>query len=64
MKRLTIELFELDGRPSDHKGKILLPSVSTSLGLAAGLGIAETIAVSIGAGFLMNTMGVPAVSLA
>lgn len=47
---------------SDHKGKILLPSVSTSLALATGLGIAETIALSIGSGFLMSTMGIPAES--
>ncbi|XP_071907934.1 protein DETOXIFICATION 44, chloroplastic isoform X3 [Coffea arabica] len=43
--------------PPDHKGKILLPSVSTSLALATGLGIAETVALSVGSGFLMNTMG-------
>ncbi|XP_027068225.1 protein DETOXIFICATION 44, chloroplastic isoform X2 [Coffea arabica] len=48
--------------PPDHKGKILLPSVSTSLALATGLGIAETVALSVGSGFLMNTMGIPAES--
>ncbi|XP_057472717.1 protein DETOXIFICATION 44, chloroplastic [Actinidia eriantha] len=45
---------------ADHKSKKLLPSVSTSLALAAGIGIAEALALSIGSGFLMNTMGIPA----
>ncbi|XP_052171892.1 protein DETOXIFICATION 44, chloroplastic isoform X2 [Diospyros lotus] len=43
-----------------NQGKMLFPSVSTSLALAAGLGIAETVALSLGSGFLMNTMGIPA----
>ncbi|GFS38561.1 MATE efflux family protein [Actinidia rufa] len=45
---------------ADHKSKKLLPSVSTSLALAAGIGVAEALALSIGSGFLMNTMGIPA----
>lgn len=46
---------------AERKSKIILPSVSTSLALATGLGIAEAIAVSIGSSFLMNTMGIAAV---
>lgn len=42
-----------------HKRKMLLPSVSTSLALAAGIGIAEAVALSVGSGFLMNIMGIP-----
>lgn len=37
--------------------KKVLPSVSTSLVLAATIGIAEAVALSVGSGFLMNTMG-------
>ncbi|CAL5389937.1 unnamed protein product [Camellia sinensis] len=44
---------------ADHQSKIFLPSVSTSLALAAGIGIAEAVALSVGSGFLMNTMGIP-----
>ncbi|XP_059427981.1 protein DETOXIFICATION 44, chloroplastic isoform X2 [Corylus avellana] len=43
----------------EHDGKKLLPSVSTSLALAAGVGIAEAVALSFGSGFLMNVMGIP-----
>ncbi|XP_020219007.1 protein DETOXIFICATION 44, chloroplastic [Cajanus cajan] len=50
--------------PSDENGKYqskkLLPSVSTSLALAATLGIAETVALTLGSGILMNIMGIPA----
>ncbi|KAL6337499.1 hypothetical protein AAG906_037092 [Vitis piasezkii] len=42
-----------------HKRKMLLPSVSTSLALAAGIGIVEAVALSVGSGFLMNIMGIP-----
>ncbi|KAK7339966.1 hypothetical protein VNO77_20656 [Canavalia gladiata] len=42
------------------QSKKLLPSVSTSLALAAALGIAETVALSLGSGILMNIMGIPA----
>ncbi|KAG5095447.1 hypothetical protein JHK84_051035 [Glycine max] len=38
----------------------LLPSVSTSLALAATLGIAETVVLTLGSGILMNIMGIPA----
>lgn len=44
-----------------HNKKILLPSVSTSLALAAGIGIAEAVALSVCSGFLMNIMGIPVV---
>lgn len=37
--------------------KKVLPSVSTSLVLAATIGVAEAVALSVGSGFLMNTMG-------
>ncbi|KAK8315765.1 hypothetical protein V6Z12_D01G266200 [Gossypium hirsutum] len=43
----------------EHQGKKVLPSVSTSLALAAGLGIAEAVVLSVGSGFLMNIMGIP-----
>lgn len=45
----------------DQKRKMLLPSVSTSLVLAAGFGVAEAVVLSIGSGFLMNIMGIPVV---
>ncbi|KAK9668531.1 hypothetical protein RND81_13G067100 [Saponaria officinalis] len=38
--------------------KRVLPSVSTSLILAAGLGLVEALALSVGSGFLMNIMGI------
>ncbi|KAK4582307.1 hypothetical protein RGQ29_025471 [Quercus rubra] len=44
----------------EHKGKVLLPSISTSLALAASIGIAEAVALSFGSGFLMDIMGIPA----
>ncbi|KAL0922518.1 hypothetical protein M5K25_006508 [Dendrobium thyrsiflorum] len=40
-------------------GKKLLPAVSTSLALAAGIGILEALALSLGSGLLMNIMGIP-----
>ncbi|XP_044497597.1 protein DETOXIFICATION 44, chloroplastic isoform X2 [Mangifera indica] len=43
----------------EQQGKKHLPSVSASLVLAAGIGIAEAVALSFGSGFLMNIMGVP-----
>ncbi|CAH9105295.1 unnamed protein product [Cuscuta epithymum] len=52
-------LLKTDGGASQH-GKIILPSISTSLALAAGLGLAEAIAVSVGSSFLMDTMGITA----
>ncbi|XWS67297.1 hypothetical protein CRYUN_Cryun05aG0275400 [Craigia yunnanensis] len=48
-----------DGGEFEHQGKKVVPSVSTSLALAAGLGIAEAVALSVGSGFLMNIMGIP-----
>ncbi|XP_057983404.1 protein DETOXIFICATION 44, chloroplastic isoform X2 [Malania oleifera] len=42
----------------DYEGKKHLPSVSTSLALAASFGIMETVALSLGSGFLMNIMGI------
>lgn len=50
----SISLF-LDGL----QDKKVLPSVSTSLVLAATIGVAEAVALSVGSGFLMNTMGIP-----
>lgn len=44
-----------------YQSKKLLPSVSTSLALAAALGIGETVALTLGSGILMNIMGIPAV---
>ncbi|XP_048500972.1 protein DETOXIFICATION 44, chloroplastic isoform X3 [Beta vulgaris subsp. vulgaris] len=40
------------------KRKKVLPSVSSSLILAAGLGLAEAVALSAGSGYLMNIMGI------
>ena len=45
----------------EHDGKKLLPSVSTSLALAAGVGIAEAVVLSFGSGFSMDVIGIPAV---
>lgn len=39
------------------KSRTALPSVSAALLLAAGLGLAEAVALSFGSGFLMNIMG-------
>ncbi|PPE02177.1 hypothetical protein GOBAR_DD00775 [Gossypium barbadense] len=41
----------------ENQGKKVLPS--TSLALAAGLGIVEVVVLSVGSGFLMNIMGIP-----
>ncbi|XP_031498628.1 protein DETOXIFICATION 44, chloroplastic-like isoform X2 [Nymphaea colorata] len=46
--------------PTGEITKRVLPSVSASLVLAAGLGIAEAIALSIGSGYFLNIMGIPA----
>ncbi|CAA7389364.1 unnamed protein product [Spirodela intermedia] len=57
--------FLLRANPSmnlyeDDQSKKYLPAVSTSLALAAGVGILEAIALSNGSGFLMNSIGVSA----
>lgn len=57
-----IFVLKLDSSP-DSQSKILLPSVSTSLLLALGLGIAEAVGLSVGSGFMMNTMGISVVCL-
>ncbi|GMH30016.1 hypothetical protein Nepgr_031859 [Nepenthes gracilis] len=44
--------------PGNGVGKKLLPSVSTSLALAVGIGFAEAVSLSVGSGFLMNIMGI------
>ncbi|XP_020252763.1 protein DETOXIFICATION 44, chloroplastic [Asparagus officinalis] len=58
----------LDNKTEENKGfesqglmggKKYLPAVSTSLALAAGIGIMEAIALSLGSGSLLNFMGVP-----
>ncbi|BAT84019.1 Protein DETOXIFICATION 44 [Vigna angularis] len=55
---------DVESSPKDGNGKYqskkLLPSVSTSLALAAALGIGETVALTLGSGILMNIMGIPA----
>ncbi|KAM6550526.1 hypothetical protein CsatB_000334 [Cannabis sativa] len=43
----------------ERQSKTYLPSVSTSLSLAAIIGIAEAVALFLGSGFIMNIMGVP-----
>ncbi|TMW93729.1 hypothetical protein EJD97_011233 [Solanum chilense] len=50
-------LIAKDSSPGSQS-KILLPSVSTSLLLALGLGIVEAVGLFVGSGFLMNTMGI------
>lgn len=57
MKSDSITLY-LDCR-GDLQDKKFLPSVSTSLALAATIGVAQALALSVGSGFLMNTMGIP-----
>ncbi|XP_076915832.1 protein DETOXIFICATION 44, chloroplastic-like [Bidens hawaiensis] len=48
-----------DDDMADLPNKKFLPSVSTSLAMATAFGIAETIALYFGSGFLLNTMGIP-----
>jgi len=43
------------------KQKKLLPAVSTSLALAAGIGLLEMLALIVGSGTLMNIIGIPVV---
>eukprot|EP00252_Welwitschia_mirabilis_P004030 TRINITY_DN1417_c0_g1_i2.p1 TRINITY_DN1417_c0_g1~~TRINITY_DN1417_c0_g1_i2.p1 ORF type:complete len:569 (+),score=111.18 TRINITY_DN1417_c0_g1_i2:348-2054(+) len=45
--------------PSNSNQKLRLPAVSTALILAVSLGIAETIVLILGAGYFINTMGIP-----
>ncbi|XP_068318036.1 protein DETOXIFICATION 44, chloroplastic [Pyrus communis] len=47
-----------DDFQGDSQGKKLLPSVSTSLALAATIGIAEAVALFLGSGVMMNAMGI------
>ncbi|XP_010529073.1 PREDICTED: protein DETOXIFICATION 44, chloroplastic isoform X2 [Tarenaya hassleriana] len=49
----------INGDMGKGHGKKLLPSISTSLALAAGVGVAEAIALSVGSEFLMDIMGIP-----
>lgn len=48
-------MVKTDGRKS-------LPSVSTALLLASGIGISEAIALYLGSGLFLNMMGISAVS--
>ncbi|CAF2123170.1 BnaA03g17740D [Brassica napus] len=48
-----------DDKDSTETRKKVLPSVSTSLVLAAGVGIAEAIALSLGSDYLMDIMAIP-----
>ncbi|CAA6654696.1 unnamed protein product [Spirodela intermedia] len=50
----------LEKGEKNDQSKKYLPAVSTSLALAAGVGILEAIALSNGSGFLMNSIGVSA----
>lgn len=45
----------------DGERRKFLPAVSTSLALAAGIGMFEAIALALGSGALMNIMGIPVV---
>ncbi|TQD77808.1 hypothetical protein C1H46_036638 [Malus baccata] len=47
-----------DDFQGDRQSKKLLPSVSTSLALAATFGVAEAVALFLGSGVLMNAMGI------
>ncbi|KAM2984061.1 hypothetical protein FF2_009917 [Malus domestica] len=47
-----------DDLQGDRQSKKLLPSVSTSLALAATFGVAEAVALFLGSGVLMNAMGI------
>ncbi|KAI3993556.1 hypothetical protein MKX01_002569 [Papaver californicum] len=58
-KNGTNSVSALQESTGENQNKKLLPAVSTSLALAAGIGIAEAIALSFGSGFLMNVMGIP-----
>ncbi|XP_050212357.1 protein DETOXIFICATION 44, chloroplastic isoform X2 [Mercurialis annua] len=48
-----------DDFENQKQGKTYLPAVSTSLALAAGVGIAEAVTLFFGSGFLMNILGIP-----
>ncbi|CAN0927864.1 Protein DETOXIFICATION 44, chloroplastic [Linum grandiflorum] len=50
----------LGPRESSDIEPVGLPSVSTSLALAAIFGVAEAVALYVGSGFIMNIMGIPA----
>lgn len=57
-----MDFFGLDGiQDEENQEKKLLSSVSTSLALATGLGIAEAVMLSLGSGTLMDIMGIPVV---
>ncbi|KZV18528.1 MATE efflux family protein-like [Dorcoceras hygrometricum] len=43
----------------EQQTKMPLPSVSTSITLAAALGVIETVVLSTGSGFLLNSIGIP-----
>lgn len=45
----------------DDQEKKPLPSISTSLVLAASIGVAQAVALFFGSGYLMNVMGIPVV---
>lgn len=47
-------------KPSDEQRKFL-PAVSTSLALAAAIGLMEMVALIVGSGTLMNIIGIPVV---
>ncbi|XP_038883441.1 protein DETOXIFICATION 44, chloroplastic [Benincasa hispida] len=51
--------LNIDGIEEENQEKKLLSSVSTSLALATGLGIAEAVMLSLGSGTLMDIMGIP-----
>ena len=61
LRKVFLNFLSSDGN-TGHQKKFL-PSVSTSLALATAFGIAQTIALYFGSGFLLNTMGIPVVRL-
>ncbi|XP_059063596.1 protein DETOXIFICATION 44, chloroplastic isoform X2 [Cryptomeria japonica] len=44
---------------AEGNNRLQLPAVSTALVLAAGLGVVEAVVLTLGAGYLLNFMGVP-----
>ncbi|PKA60267.1 MATE efflux family protein 2, chloroplastic [Apostasia shenzhenica] len=57
--KYRLYLCQLSVPQESMYGKKYLPAVSTSLVLAAGIGIAEALALSLSSGQLLNIMGIP-----
>ncbi|XP_073311196.1 protein DETOXIFICATION 44, chloroplastic isoform X2 [Primulina huaijiensis] len=57
----SVKMVADDSHQTDQEqqNKILLPSVSTSIMLAAALGVIETVSLFTGSSFLLNSIGIP-----